>query len=237
MAALHDGERFLIERYSMAVVPGLNLVEPRALPQGLPRDQIDLLLGGLSESVQDFPALPHVRDELEAIRLEFGGSLLLDQQFRSAVISDALERTPYSIVHLASHAQFGGSSDETFLLTFDGRLSLDGLERMIKYSQFRDQPVELLTLSACQTAVGDERAGLGLAGVGIKAGARSALATLWFVNDQASARLVAGFYHGLGQAGTSKAAALRQAQLDLLADEAYRHPAFWSPFLLIGNWL
>ena len=104
-------------------------------------------------------------------------------------------------------------------------------------SQYRDQPVELLTLSACQTAAGDDRAALGLAGVAIKAGARSAIATLWFINDQASSLLVTEFYRQFQDAKLSKAKALQQAQAQLLADRRYQHPGYWSPFLLIGNWL
>lgn len=97
--------------------------------------------------------------------------------------------------------------------------------------------MELLTLSACQTAAGDDRAALGLAGVAVKAGARSALATLWFINDQATALLITEFYHQLRDPDLSKAKALQRAQLILLNDRRYQHPGYWSPFLLIGNWL
>ena len=97
--------------------------------------------------------------------------------------------------------------------------------------------MELLTLSACQTAAGDDRAALGLAGVAVKAGARSALATLWFINDRSSAQLVEEFYRQLLDPQISKAQALRRAQLVLLDDRRYRHPSYWSPFLIIGNWL
>jgi CHAT domain-containing protein len=107
----------------------------------------------------------------------------------------------------------------------------------MKLNRYRDEPVELLFLSACQTAAGDERAALGLAGVAVKAGARSALATLWHINDQASSLLVAEFYRQVGQPGVSKAEALRRAQLRMLTDLRYRHPGYWSPFLVIGNWL
>ena len=104
-------------------------------------------------------------------------------------------------------------------------------------SRFRDEPVELLTLSACETAVGDDLAALGLAGIAVKAGARSALATLWFINDQASAVLVSEFYAQLQDPSLSKVKALQQAQLRLVQDRRYEHPIYWSPFLLIGNWL
>ena len=114
---------------------------------------------------------------------------------------------------------------------------MDGLERFIKLARFREEPIELLTLSACSTAAGDERAALGLAGIGIKAGARTALASLWFVNDESAARLVSGFYRALKDPQVSKAEALRQIQLSMLAERKFRHPAYWAPFQVIGNWL
>jgi CHAT domain-containing protein len=114
---------------------------------------------------------------------------------------------------------------------------MDQLEEMIQPSRFRERPIELLTLSACRTAAGDDRAALGLAGVAIKAGARSALASLWYINDPASSLLVTEFYHRLRGGKISKAEALQQAQLTLLQDPRYRHPGYWSPFLILGNWL
>jgi CHAT domain-containing protein len=114
---------------------------------------------------------------------------------------------------------------------------MDRLSQIVGSFKFRDQPLELLSLSACQTAAGDDRAALGLAGVAIKAGARSALATLWFVNDEASSALVTEFYRQLKNPSLSKAQALRQAQMTLLDNPEYQHPIFWSPFLLLNNWL
>jgi CHAT domain-containing protein len=138
---------------------------------------------------------------------------------------------------VASHAQFERDADNTFLLAYDGKLTMNRLERMLAANLFRERPVELLTLSACQTAVGDERAALGLAGVALKAGSRSALASLWFVSDEATASLISEFYRVLQEPAASKADALRQAQLSLIARREFRHPAYWAPFLLIGNWL
>ena len=100
-----------------------------------------------------------------------------------------------------------------------------------------DRPLELLTLSACQTAAGDDRAALGLAGIAIKAGARSALATLWYINDQSSSDLVTEFYRQLQDPSISRATALQRAQLQLLNVPGYEHPGYWAPFLLINNWL
>ena len=148
-----------------------------------------------------------------------------------------MRAAPYSVVHIASHGHFDRDPKRSFLLSYDGRLTMDELERLMKQTRYRDDAVELLTLSACRTAAGDDRAALGLAGVAVKAGARSAVATLWYVNDEASSRLVTEFYQTLRTSPTSKAIALQAAQRKTLADPRYRHPGYWSPFLLIGNWL
>jgi CHAT domain-containing protein len=95
----------------------------------------------------------------------------------------------------------------------------------------------LLTLSACETAAGDERSALGLSGTAIRAGARSALGTLWTVSDEASRKLIVEFYRQLVAADVSKAEALRRAQLMLADGSQFRHPYYWSPYLLISNWL
>lgn len=233
IAALHDGQGFLTSRYAIATIPGLTLTDLRPIP----RQKVQPLLNGLTEAVQGFPALEYVQRELATIHAAYGGKVLENEDFRLATMQQELKETPYSIIHIASHGQFASDVRDTFLLTFDDKMTMDRLERFMGLSQYRDQPVELLTLSACQTAAGDDRAALGLAGVAVKAGARSALATLWFINDQASSQLVTEFYGQLQNPATSKAKALQQAQLTLINDRRYRHPGYWSPFLLIGNWL
>ena len=234
MAALHDGKKFLITTYAVAVTPGLTLMDPKPIE----RQDVRLLTTGLSEAVQGFPALKYVGVEIEKIQSMYSGTSLVNQQFRAPVIEKEISENLYSIVHIASHGQFNSDAKKTFLLTYDGKLTLDDLEKLIRPIQFRAQPVELLSLSACQTAAGDDRAALGLAGIAIKAGARSALATLWFVNDQASSDLVTQLYtHIYNDPTISKAKALQRAQLELLADKRYKHPCYWSPYLIIGNWL
>lgn len=233
MAALHDGKEFLINKYAVATTPGLNLTDPRPLK----REAISLLSGGLTESVQGFPPLPNVSGELQAIRSLYGGDLLLNQDFLVAKLEQELKREQFTIVHIASHGNFEGDVESTFILTYDGKLTMDRLDQFVGLFQFRDKPLELLTLSACETASGDDRAALGLAGVAIKAGARSALATLWFINDQAASELVAEFYRQLRDPSVTKATALQRAQQKLMEHPVYRHPAYWSPFLLLNNWL
>lgn len=233
MAALHDGKQFLVSKYALGTTPSINLTEPRPIK----RENIKVLAVGVTESVQGFPPLPYVSRELEAIRDLYGATTLVNQEFLTSRLEKQLKEEPFTIVHIASHAQFGGEVEKTFLLTFDDKLTMNRLDQFIGLFKYRDDPLELLTLSACETAEGDDRAALGLAGVAIKAGARSALATLWFINDQASAELVAEFYRELKDPSISRAIALQRAQLKILSNPSYEHPGFWSPFLLINNWL
>ncbi len=162
----------------------------------------------------------------------------MNRDFIESNVEREFKAHPYSIVHMASHGEFSSDVRKTFILTYDGALSLNALEQLIRPSQLREQPVELLALSACQTAAGDDRAALGLAGVAVKAGARSAFATLWCVNDAASTTLVGDFYETLQrEPALSKAKVLQRAQVKLLSQELTSHPCLWAPYLLIGNWL
>jgi CHAT domain-containing protein len=233
MAALHDGKHFLIERNPIATTPGLRLTDPRPVDP----TAVDPLLVGLSAGAEGFAPLEHVPQELEAIQAMYGGEVLLDEDFRLDAVRRELAQGRFGVVHIATHAEFRGDADESFLLAYDGHLTLDRLEADIGVLRFREQPIELLTLSACETAAGDDRAALGLAGVAVKAGARSVLGTLWLVNDVAAADLVVAFYRELKQPGVSRAVALQRAQQSLLADLRFRHPAYWSAFVLIGSWL
>ncbi len=233
LGALHDGRDFLIARYAIVTAPSLTLTDPRPLQPQSGR----MLASGLTEAVQGFAPLPYVESELSELGKLHSGTTLRDRGFTTGNIERELRGQPYSIVHIASHAKFEADSRRSFVLTYDGQLTMDRLEDNIQFSRFREAPVELLFLSACQTAAGDERAALGLAGIAVKAGARSAVATLWHINDQASSLLVTEFYRQIGLPGVTKAEALRRAQLALLNDLRYRHPGYWSPFLMIGNWL
>ena len=234
LAALHDGTQFLIKKYAVATTPGVTLTDPRPLD----RKGIKLLSVGITEAVQDFPALPHVARELETIHRLFGGTSLLNNQFMMSLVEKELKANPYSIMHIASHGQFQSDSNETFLLAYDGKMTMDRLEEFVGMLRFREDPLALITLSACETAAGDDRAALGLAGVAIKAGARSALASLWFLDDQASSLLVTEFYQQLhDDSVASTAIALQRAQVKFLENPEYNHPAYWAAFLLLNNWL
>ncbi len=235
-AALYNEaeNKFLIDYVALAVTPSLTLTDPRPLP----RKNTKILLNGLSKPVQNFAALPSVIKEISDIAKLFkNNTTLVDEAFLLEEVNKTMEIFPYDIVHISSHGQFDRNPKYSFLLTYDNKLTMDRLEKLFRLNDLRKKQVELLTLSACQTAVGDERAALGLAGVAIKAGARSALASLWFVDDSATSQLITDFYTQLQNPNLSKAQALQNAQRNLSKKRKYRHPAYWAPFLLIGNWL
>ena len=234
LAALHDGQHFLVNDFAVAVTPGLTLTDASPVR----RDHVQLLLAGLSQSVQGFSPLDYVPQEIRQLQSMYRNDTLVNRNFSDSKLKEKFGQEQYSLVHIASHAQFDRQANQTYVLTYNAKLTLDDLEGLIRPSEFRGKPIELLTLSACQTAAGDDRAALGLAGVAVKAGARSALATLWFVNDQASTSLVSEFYSQWNKDNSvSKARALQLAQLSMLADKRYRHPCYWAPYLVIGNWL
>jgi len=246
-------------------VPGLTLTDFKSASLAKSRG----LLNGLSIAVQteaeSYPALK-AKEELEQIvnvpmwigvpkRLE-------DNKFTLSEVSNALkdENNSYDIVHFATHGQFRSDPEQTFLLTYDypdKKLTLDELEKMMSVSVLRNKPVKLLTLSACQSALGDERMALGLTGIAVKVGVSSAVGTLWLVSNDATPQLVVNFYHQLAK-GLPKAKALQLAmrafiecsqstdspqkellRCDLLAKdfnkERYQHPYYWAALVLVGN--
>jgi len=233
LSALHDGERYVAERYALAVTPGLSVVDPKPLR----RENARLVLAGVSESVQDFSALSLVPDELEQIQSLFGGEILLDADFSAASIDAAVIDERPTILHVASHVVFTDDPSQSFVLTHDSRLGLNQLASTIARTRYREDPLELLVLSACRSAVDDPRAGLGLAGIAVRSGARSAVGTLWNLSDEASYELIVEFYRQLREPGLSRAEALRRAQVTLLRDPELSHPFYWSAFLLVNNWL
>jgi CHAT domain-containing protein len=233
--ALRDREskQFLIEKHPIAVTPSLTLTDPRPIS-----GRVKMLAAGISEAVGGNSELAAVATEIETIRELYPGRTLMNDRFVVERLRSELRNVPYGIVHIASHGEFGGDASENFLLAYDGTVSMDRLAEFVGATRFRaDQPLELLTLSACESAAGDDRAALGLAGVALRSGARSALATLWSVNDRATAELVIEFYRQLHDPGRSRAEALQHAQLKLLSTRHYRHPGYWAPFLLISSWL
>ncbi len=237
MAVLYDGQQYLVEKYAIALAPGLQLVTPRRIaPQ-----QLKALTAGLTEARDGFPPLKYVENELNTIQSQIAETeLLLNDNFTRKDLQAKIAEIPFPVVHLATHGQFSSQAENTFILTWDDRINVKQLNNLLRNSDLEtEEAIELLVLSACETLTGDKRAALGLAGVAVRAGARSTLATLWRVNDEASALLMGQFYQELGKENTpiTKAEALRQAQLTLLENPRFDRPHFWSSYVLMGNWL
>ena len=234
VAALHDGERYLIENYQVALSLGLELRQPRSLL----KEELRLISGGISEGRQGFSPLPAVEQEVNQITQTIPGSILFNQDFTSAMLANQIDQTSANVIHLATHGQFSSKAEDTFLLTWEDRITVTELNGLLRRrDRIGVDPIELLVLSACSTAAGDNRAVLGLAGIAVRSGVRSTVATLWQVRDQSTAIFMEVFYQQLRRPGVTRAEAVRQAQLALLTDPNYGEPFFWAPFVLVGNWL
>lgn len=181
-------------------------------------------------------ALPGVQEEVTAVGTIVGGKVLLNARFTATDFRNEVGTGAYENVHIASHGVFGGSARTSFIMAYDDLLTLDDLQAILRSERFRNNPVELLTLSACETAEGDDRSPLGIAGAAIKARARSVLGTLWPVDDRAATTVMEAFYTGLRSGELSKAEALRQARLKVMRTEATARPVYWAPFILVGSW-
>jgi CHAT domain-containing protein len=259
--ALHDGAEFLAERYAISTAVGLTLASgaplpgnPRSLLAGLsqPGPAVLQKLAAMGIVPNTGSASPILAANTRAVRGS-GGSLtlvnvpkeihdiekysahvtILDGEFTVARLRGELQSGRYQRVHLASHAFFGDTARDSFLLAYDDVIRIDELQRLLTGGKGQTG-IDLLTLSACETAEGDERAPLGLTGAAIKAQAHSVVGSLWAVDDEASRQFMAAFYEHLGHEG--KADALRAAEKALLGSPKLSHPRFWAPFILIGDW-
>ncbi|UBF26128.1 CHAT domain-containing protein [Kovacikia minuta CCNUW1] len=239
MAALYNGQQYLVENYAVALSPGLQLFTPRPLAQ----TALNALTAGLSHppsTYSQFSPLPEVKAELRLIE-ETGipTTKLVDQNFTSQTLAQKINSLPFKVVHLATHGQFSSQAKNTFILAADGPINVNKLDNLLRSkTQNPSEAVELLVLSACQTAAGDNRATLGLAGVAVRAGARSTLASLWQIDDRSTAVFIGEFYRELATAKLTRAEALRRAQITLLKQyPQYNRPVYWAPYVLVGNWL
>lgn len=234
MSALYDGKQYLVEKYKLALTPGLRLLPPKGTAE---KGKLQVFAGGITEARQGFIALPGVKPEIESINRLIPNKPLVNADFNESLVGNNLVNNNSQIVHLATHGQFSSNADETFLLTWDNRIDLGKLNNLIKdRSSQSDNVINLLVLSACQTAIGDDRATLGLAGVAVRAGARSTIASLWSVSDEATQLLMSNLYQKLVATNLGKAESLQAAQQSLLRTKEYRAPFYWAPFILVGNW-
>lgn len=234
MSVLYDGKQYLVEKYNIALAPGLQLIEP--LP--LNREPLKVLIAGLSEARQGFTSLQFVEREVEQIQALVSSTVIRDREFTESNLENKIQETSFPVIHLATHGQFSSNAEDTFILAWDRSIKVNELNNLLrKDEQNRPGAIELLVLSACETAAGDKRAALGLAGIAVRAGVRSTLASLWNLDDESSALLMSQFYRELADRKEIKAEALRKAQLKLLQNPRYQHPRYWAPYVLLGNWL
>ncbi|NER35211.1 MAG: CHAT domain-containing protein [Oscillatoria sp. SIO1A7] len=263
VAALHDGKEFLVEKYSLSLIPSISLVDTRYRSL----EDARVLAMGVSIFEEQDP-LPAVPVELKAIATDlWPGKILINEEFTRENLIQQRESYPYQIVHLATHSFFTQGVEDSSYIQLWGReqLQLDSLREL----GWHNPPVELLVLSACRTALGDEQAELGFAGLAVQAGVKTALASLWYVNDQGTLGLMTEFYSQLAATlenarPSIKAEALRQAQIAMirgqvrlsggqlrlsksldgvplppslarLGNQDLSHPYYWSSFTMIGS--
>lgn len=255
LAALHDGQNFLVERFSVGLVPSMSLTDTRYVNIKEAR----ILAMGASDFPDQSP-LPAVPVELQQVAQDLGGgAVFLNEAFTLANFKKQHRQGTYGVIHLATHGEFRpGAPQNSYIAFRDSRLNLIQLRNLRLYRP----PIELLTLSACRTAVGDLDAELGFAGLAVQAGVKSAVASLWYVSDEGTLALMTRFYKHLNTAPI-KAEALRQAQLEMLrgevtvkgnqlqtpqgeiplppevakgrGDRPLSHPYYWAAFTMIGN--
>ncbi|BAY85944.1 hypothetical protein NIES267_54500 [Calothrix parasitica NIES-267] len=242
MAVLYDSkaqeqQKYLIEKYAIALTPGLQMLKPKSLQAA----KLNILMAGVSEkrliNNQQFSPLNNVEIELDAIKSQIPNSKkLLNQSFTDTNLEKQVDSAKYNIVHIATHGNFSSNLEEAYILTWNKLLKIEDFDKLFQINTNLDsQAIELLVLSACETANGDRRATLGLSGIAIRAGARSTLASLWAVEDESTAELASQFYQELQNNQLNKAKALQQAQIKLLNNS--KTPLVWAPYVLVGNWL
>ncbi len=254
MAALHDGKQFLVEKYSFSRIPAFKLTN--TIYADLRNSPV--LAMGASE-FKDQNRLPAVPIELSTITKSlWEGKSFLNQEFTVANLRSQRASQDYKIIHLATHADFQpGEPSNSYVQFWDAKLTLDGMNQL----EWNNPPVELLVLSACRTAIGDEQVELGFAGLAVQAKVKSAIASLWSVSDEATLGLMTQLYRDLKTAPT-KAEALRQAQISMLKGQVrlvdgklqtpgetiplppelaalrnrdLSYPYYWAAFTLVGS--
>ncbi|NET73169.1 MAG: CHAT domain-containing protein, partial [Sphaerospermopsis sp. SIO1G2] len=257
LAALHDGQKFLIEKYSVGLMPSLSLTN--TLYTDIKKSTI--LAMGVSQSTQGQQPLPAVPLEITTlINKLWSGKLLLDQQATVDNLKSLRRQQPFGIIHLATHADFlSGAVDNSYIQLWENKLRLNQIREL----GLNNPPTEMLVLSACRSALGNEEAEIGFAGLAVLAGVKTSVASLWAVGDTGTAALMTKFYESLKDAPI-RADALRQAQVAMAKGEVYlkdgqlqgiqevgtlpfpqesirqpnqslAHPYYWAAFTMVGN--
>jgi CHAT domain-containing protein/Tfp pilus assembly protein PilF len=257
MAALYDGQHYLLERFNNVLFTPESYGHMSASADS-GGAKLRVLAMGLSKSYGGLPALPGVMPELDAVVHDpavpeshgpMEGKLLPNDQFTFAALKTELGAgKSFPVVHIASHFVEEAGSDEEPYLMMGGENSGDAKGYALTLSKMEDSAIsfhgtKLLTLSACSTARGDaaedgqEMDSLGM--IAQQKEAEAVLASLWDVNDASTSKLMSDFYsRWVASPVDGKAEALREAQIGLLRGKSgeYAHPFYWAPFILIGNY-
>ena len=239
-----EGEYLIQKKYSLTLLPGSQFfdLEDKSQNKSILAVGIDTLNDNKDKQYyvegKAFTAIDI--SELDKIGAK---KKLINQKFTQSNLQKEIKTGRFSVVHIASHGNFSSNPEETYIVAYDSEnsrgklLKAKNLDNLFQVSNQKDfGTIKLLVLSACDTAEGDNRAILGLAGLAVKAGARSTLSTLWRVEDNATTELMERFYKEWKVKGVTKAEALHRAQLALLENPKTRHPYKWAPYILIGNW-
>jgi CHAT domain-containing protein len=244
LAALLDSSgKPLISKARIAIAPSLSFTPIAEAGEQRRRGDARVLAASLSQRME---LSAGVFDELKATSAEgdraweFARGAKYNvrlRDFTSEQLQAQIESGKFDILHLATHAAFNGRSEQSFIVANGSTITLTDLRGWISRNRAKGNDLDLLVLSACETAVGDDSANMGLAGAAIQAGAISVIASLWQVNDISSADLMGAFYKAYASADASKVEALRQAQESMyLAGGRYAHPHHWAAYTLIGGW-
>ncbi|MDY7015062.1 MAG: CHAT domain-containing protein, partial [Cyanobacteriota bacterium] len=238
ISALYDrkANKYLVEKdYAIAIIPSVQLIELEN-----PREGAKVLGGGISKGLDDVEGRNFAPLQAEKELNIVADEILLDSSFTLEMLQHKVDSGNFSVVHLATHGKFSSDPEETYILVHSSEASRG---RLLKAKEFdtllrnrdREDRIELLVLSACETAQGDNRAILGLAGLAVRSGVESTLATLWRVSDDSTVDAMKVFYQEL-QDGATKAEALHRAQQSLLQQQRYQPPYYWAPYILVGSW-
>ncbi len=256
-AALTDGQRYFGQQYAFSLTPSLRLT-PLQPPES--RGRLRTLVAGASKFADMVP-LPLVPQELNQLRLG-NPDLYLNSAFTPSLLSNAAADPSIKRVHLATHAEFlpGGPTQSKI---YTGSRPITLAEFATLRQRRLGNPLDLFTISACRTALGDTQSELGFAGLALQAGARTAVGTLWYLDDVATSAFFVQFYRYL-DLGLPKAEALQATRLafatgtvhlqgdrvvgetgellsGLTADQRARilkgmkHPYYWAGISMLGS--
>ena len=225
MASLFDGdnEEFLAQKWASVSSLGLNFKSTTSS-----KKKPEALAFGLGVAREGWSELDEVEPEVENVIDTLGGKKFLDEEFTTDNLVRELNRKQYSVVHLATHGYFGGIAENSFILAYDQPLSALDLGDFLSKSQVR---IELLVLSACETAISSDRSALGLAGVALRSRVASVLGSFWQVQDDEQLELIKAFYSKFQESNFDKIKALQQIQIEQIKNRT--HPSKWAALNLI----